>query len=102
MQPIFLYNYFIADSSRLRSIINLYKRQSEQENKPRRRKKIVRQSRQEFRDGKQIDENCETTGYETQIREDCNQIVETVCKNVTITKFKPDIKRTCKTRVSFI
>ena len=43
---------------------------------------------------------CETTGYELRIRQNCETIVESVCMNVTVTKYNKKIERNCTTRVS--
>ena len=43
-------------------------------------------------------EQCETT-FQTNIQPECETTVETICRNVTVTKTRPDIKETCKTRV---
>ena len=47
-----------------------------------------------------LQEGCKTTGYETQIRQDCETIVEEVCSNVTVAKFNKKIEKTCTTKVS--
>ena len=44
--------------------------------------------------------NCQTTGYETRIRQDCEVVTETVCSNITVTKFNKKIEKSCTTRVS--
>ena len=46
-----------------------------------------------------IQEGCQTTGYDTQIRQDCETIVEEVCQNVTVAKFNKKIEKTCTTKV---
>ena len=43
--------------------------------------------------------NCQTTGYETRIRQDCEVVTETVCTNVTVTRYNKEIQQTCTTRV---
>ena len=43
--------------------------------------------------------NCETTGYETRVRQDCQVVTENVCTNVTVTRFNKKIERNCTTRV---
>ena len=48
-----------------------------------------------------LQEGCQTTGYETQIRQDCETIVEEVCSNVTVAKFNKKIEKTCTTKVSW-
>ena len=47
-----------------------------------------------------IQEGCQTTGYDTQIRQDCETIVEEVCQNVTVAKFNKKIEKTCTTKVN--
>ena len=46
-----------------------------------------------------LQEGCQTTGYETQIRQDCETIIEEVCNNVTVAKFNKKIEKTCTTKV---
>ena len=46
-----------------------------------------------------IQEGCQTTGYETQIRQDCTKVIEKVCNNVTIAKVNKKIEKKCSTRV---
>lgn len=64
-----------------------------------------RQGRQAFVQGRQTfseqndDGRCQTT-FQTNIQPECETIVETVCSNITVTRTRPDIKETCKTRVS--
>ena len=89
----------IPDSSRIRSLVELYRNQQNKASSPGGKRQLPRHGRQEFREPKQIQEGCETTGYETTIREECTKIVEAVCENVTVTKFRPKIERKCKTRV---
>ena len=57
---------------------------------------------EEEREGRQTgeDDECENQGYETQIQESCETVTDTECSNVTVTKTRKDIKRTCSTRVS--
>ena len=43
---------------------------------------------------------CETKGFETRIRQDCEVVTETVCSNLTVTRFRKEIETTCTTRVS--
>ena len=45
------------------------------------------------------DDECEDQGYETEIQEFCEKVLDTECFNVTVTKTRKDIKRTCRTRV---
>ena len=46
-----------------------------------------------------LQEGCKISGYDTQIRQDCETIIEEVCQNVTVAKFRKKIERTCKTKV---
>ena len=46
-----------------------------------------------------LQEGCQTTGYDTQIRQDCETIIEEVCQNVTVAKFNKKIEKTCTTKV---
>ena len=99
MKAIFLSYYAISDSSRIRSLIELYRNKQNQESRGSKRQ-LPRRGRQEFgREPKQIQEGCETTGYETTIREECTKHIETVCSNVTVTNTRPEIERKCTTRV---
>ena len=43
---------------------------------------------------------CQTTGYETRIRQDCEVVTETVCSNKTVTRYNKEIQQSCTTRVS--
>ena len=81
-------------------MIELYKNKKNRPSRNDNERQLPRHGRQEFREPRQIEESCETTGYETQIREDCKTLVETVCNNVTVTRFRPDIDEKCTTRVS--
>ena len=49
-----------------------------------------------------IQEGCQTTGYETQIRQDCTKVIEKVCNNVTIAKVNKKIEKKCSTRVGMV
>ena len=44
-------------------------------------------------------QGCTTTGYETNIRQDCTTVTETVCSNVTVAKFNKTIDTKCTTKV---
>ena len=44
--------------------------------------------------------DCQTTGYETRIRQDCEVVTETVCANKTVTRYNKEIQKSCTTRVS--
>ena len=92
-------NDAITDSSRIRSLIESYREQQNQASRGSKRQ-LPRRGRQEFgRESKQIQEGCETTGYETTIREECTKQIETICSNVTVTNTRPKIERKCTTRV---
>ena len=60
---------------------------------------------EEEREGRQAggggeeDGDCENKGYETEIQEICEKVLDTECFNVTVTKTRKDIKKTCRTRV---
>ena len=45
------------------------------------------------------DGECENKGYETEIQEICEKVLDTECFNVTVAKTRKDIKKTCRTRV---
>ena len=56
----------------------------------------------EEREGRQAEggeDECENKGYETEIQEICEKVLDTECFNVTVTKTRKDIKKTCSTRV---
>ena len=40
---------------------------------------------------------CETTGFETRTREECEEITELECKNVNITLYRTELRPRCKT-----
>ena len=40
---------------------------------------------------------CEVTGYETNIREECEEVSNIECKKVNVTMYRPEIKKRCKT-----
>ena len=48
-----------------------------------------------------LPQGCTTTGYETNIRQDCTTVTETVCSNVTVAKFNKTIDTKCTTKVEF-
>ena len=105
----------VLDSSRIRALVEAYRNMKDQEYNQDERKQLLRHGRQEFmeqsrkqlhrrgrqvfRAPKQVQEGCETTGYETTTREECNTKIDTKCENVTVTKFRPDIETKCTTRV---
>ena len=43
-------------------------------------------------------EQCETTGFETRTREECEEVSETECKPITVTKFRTEIVQKCETK----
>ena len=47
-------------------------------------------------------QGCTTTGYETNIRQDCTTVTETVCSNVTVAKFNKTIDTKCTTKAIYI
>ena len=52
------------------------------------------------REGKQVNENleeCETQGFETRTREECNEVSEIECNPIQVTKYKTEIVQRCKT-----
>ena len=54
----------------------------------------------EAREGKQVNENleeCETQGFETRTREECNEVSEIECNPIQVTKYKTEIVQRCKT-----
>ena len=55
--------------NRIRELLAMYREQQQQ----------LRQGRQE-RDGRQLEEGCETTEFQTVITEECDPMVETQCK----------------------
>ena len=46
--------------------------------------------------------DCEITGYEVRVRQDCRVVTEVACSNVTVARFNKTIEQTCTTRVSRI
>ena len=61
-----------------------------------------RQGRQGLGIDGQLQEGCKTTGYETQIRQDCTKVQETICNNVTVAKFNKKIEKKCTTKVTVL
>ena len=43
--------------------------------------------------------DCEITGFEVRIREECQVVTETLCTNVTVARYSKRIDQTCTTRV---
>ena len=41
--------------------------------------------------------NCETTGFEVRMREECNEVTEIKCEFVNVTKFRNTIVNKCQT-----
>ena len=40
---------------------------------------------------------CELQGYETNIREECEEVSNIECKKVNVTMYRPEIRQRCKT-----
>ena len=55
-----------------------------------RRKKLLRKGRQE---GPQ----CETTGFETTVKEECEEGSEVECRKVNVTMYRVELGNRCKT-----
>ena len=59
--------------------------------------------RHKSKEGRQFDGfasaagNCETTGFETRVREECEEVSNIECKKVNVTQFRTEIKPRCKT-----
>ena len=53
----------------------------------------------EGRQGSDSLEECETTGFETMVREECQEASEIECNPVTVTRYKSEIVKRCKTLV---
>ena len=59
--------------------------------------------KERLREGRQFDGfasangHCEITGYETNIREECEEVSTIECKKVNVTKFRSEIRPRCKT-----
>ena len=85
----------ISDSRKIQRLLEAYRRRKIQEDE----NQLPRQGRQELRKAAQFQEGCQTTGYETQIREDCTPVTDTECKNVTVTRIRKKIDRQCTTKV---
>ena len=49
-------------------------------------------------DGFEQDEVCEQTGFETRLREECNEVIETECTPIEVTKIRTEIVSKCKTK----
>jgi hypothetical protein len=58
---------------------------------------------EKLREGRQFDGfasangDCEITGFETNIREECEEVSTIECKKVNVTEFRTEIKPRCKT-----
>ena len=90
------------DVSVLRRVFeSLIKKQQQEQNKEKGSLESIgeRQGRQVSFASQNDDGRCQTT-FQTNIQPECETIVETVCNNVTVTRTRPDIKETCKTRVT--
>jgi len=48
---------------------------------------------------KNIKQGCVTTGYDTRIRELCEEVLETICKPTTEVKYRKEIQTRCDTRI---
>ena len=59
--------------------------------------------KERLREGRQFDGfasangDCEITGYETNIREECEEVSTIECKKVNVTKVRSEIRPRCKT-----
>jgi hypothetical protein len=59
--------------------------------------------KEKLREGRQFDGfasangDCEITGFETNIREECEEVSTIECKKVNVTQFRTEIKPRCKT-----
>ena len=64
-----------------------------------------REGKELDRDGKQFTsrslplEKCELTGYEIKTREECEEVFEIECNNVTVTKNRTEIINRCMNRI---
>ena len=61
----------------------------------------LRRGRQSAPDGLagfQQDEICEQTGFETRKREECDEVIETECLPIQVTKFRTEIVSKCRTK----
>ena len=103
---VYIYILIIfPDSSRIRRVLELYVQQgSERRGGQRQRSGRAEESEREGRqagggEGEGEDGDCEKKGYETEIQEICEKVRDTDCFNVTVTKTRKDIKKTCRTRV---
>ena len=95
----------MLDASKIRRVIEAYveaggsvrRGQSERRGRAEEREREGRQGGggEEGEDGGE----CENKGYETEIQEICEKVLDTECFNVTVTKTRKDIKTTCRTRV---
>ena len=105
-------NYYFIDASNIRSVIEEYVKNGDRAKERDVTRNIVRkkkvkpkeESGERPREGRQSsdEDECENQGYETQIQESCETVADTECFNVTVTKTRKDIKKTCRTRVSEI
>merc|ERR1712064_176467 len=48
---------------------------------------------------REIEQGCKTTGYETRLRELCEEVLETVCKPVKEVEYRKEIQERCDTRL---
>ena len=40
---------------------------------------------------------CEVVGFETNVREECDEVSNIECKRVNVTRYRPEIRERCKT-----
>ena len=40
---------------------------------------------------------CEVVGYETKVREECEEVSNIECKKINVTMYRPEIRQRCKT-----
>ena len=100
----------LADASKIRRVIEAYveagdslrRGQSDRKGRAEEREREGRQLQGGGGGGGGVGEedgDCENKGYETEIQEICEKVLDTECFNVTVTKTRKDIKTTCRTRV---
>ena len=89
-----------SDTSRIRRVLSAYVQQgSGREDRGGETERRGRQAGTGGGGGGGEDGDCENKGYETKIQEICEKVLDTECSNVTVTKTRKDIKKTCRTRV---
>ena len=86
----------LSDDDILKALTILLSEAEQDETKERSEK-----SRPRPREGRQGFEgvlgNCETTGFEVRMREECEEVTEIKCEKVNVTKFRSEIVNKCKT-----